>query len=421
MTNSSSLYPVICADEKARDFYCPILDKRRFFKVISDYSTKSTSTELAGLWPSSGTPLPITILRFQFSKAFDFTYILVFRGFAWIDDFDLPFLSKWIFVDALGVKHLSLKSVASYEYKNLLSYRPVWITGTRSRGCHSFHYAHYAVDYLMGVSFVLNMDSNMDAVFIQESQQAWQKSLLSYFDLRPKRLELDRSSLFQFSGMEVSAHSLHAVLFEYSPQLSSEAAQSALVTAYAHRRWPAMLTHSHDKVSAGVLSRENILFFSRSRYYHKRLTNESIIFDIVKKSFPRARLICPEDYAPRDLIAMINELRPIIVSASSGALDPLMLLCEWHPIVIMFMPFTREEIVALNKAAIYADIPRSRKCLDRVAFLGIKSSIEGANWNTPLCPCPKLMDTFFRQLACRDSWGKSNVEDLYDNLLNKSN
>lgn len=358
-----------------------LVDKISFLRALLDGSYVG-NLEYPSLYPAPPYLADIVIHQVKFAPGSESTYMLSYNNILWLDRSEYKYFHRWISTSDENTYHIVFPSPV-LKYHNISEIYPIWITGGLSRGSHSFHYAHFAVDQLIPSLYVKDLMYNLNPCFIQDTLLPWQKNIIDAYPFDYQPLVLTHEiSLRNLPYPNIVSHMIQASLFDFSPQYDTISSRNALFRHYFHAREAASaLEHFEDDV---LTIETPIWLLSRSKVPNIRLINENHVIDSLNTVFLNVSVLCPEDYCTDDLLYKIHSTKPLIISACSGALDPLMLLVKYFPRIIMFVPFTRREINESNAAGLYRDIPRISRSEDRVALLGLANNIVGSSWNTPI-------------------------------------
>lgn len=362
-----------------------VVHKQLFLQALLNSPSHASSYEFPGIYPSPTHPVRITFHQIKFAQGLESTYMLSYNKLLWLDESEIKFFSRWITRSPFGHLEISFESPLIC-YSDVEGTLPVWITAGLSRGSHSFHYAHFVVDQLVSASYVSCLLDSHNPLYIQDISQTWQASLLRKYSSAYNAFTLvDASSLRTPEYPNIVSHEIKACLFDFSPQLNSSMTRYALLKEFLsvnnHRDFQPANIHDDTCVNSDT----EVWFLSRSRVPNVRLVNEHEVISVLTTIFPRTKVIHPQEHMPYDLIKSIETIDPLIFSASSGALDPLMILSRYLPRIIMFFPFTHDEIYGMQRAAgIYRDISVLSGCDQRLIAFGVSTSMHGASWNTPI-------------------------------------
>ena len=405
----------------SRNYELIIVDKNTFFRILTAETNANVLSLQPCIYPPLDCPVEIVYHQFRFGPGEDLTYILSYRNYAWLDEQEYSFFSPWIYHFPGKKPCLFFNDVCTIDYIMPNCDPCVWISAGLSRGSHSFHYAHYVVDHLMAVSFVSSKLSSKNAVFIQDRFLIWQKQLLTKFYARFSILAFPRvsSNLLTNGYPKVCAHIISSCVFDYSPFMSSDNSRSALIKAYIDEAGLKYSPISVNQVSEShpVVCSTNILFLSRSKMHHKRIQNEEAFTEVIKDYFVNTIVINPEDCSPSDIIDFIDLNKPVVISAASGALDPLMLLCKSLPRIIMFLPFTIDEIYSHRKSGVYSIIADIRNSANNFVPLGVRQASSSSGWNTPLSVDLRVAAALFGFLRVQSEWSRCSIEAFYYSQL----
>jgi hypothetical protein len=389
-----------------------VIDKPTFFRLLLKKSRSNNQLFYPGIYPDASAPTSLKIHQFKFAPTLESTYIISSGYFAWLDPSELPFFERFMTSNDSGTPLLSF-SGPEIIYPDIHGCLPIWITAGLSRGSHSFHYAHFAVDHMTAASYISNDLEIDNALFLQDLVQPWQQSLLKFYPQRYDFLAFpDTFSLRSKHFPNIVTFSIKACIFDYCPFLSSASSRSSLVKYFFANKLRNFTTPTTTHPSIVGPSTE-AWFLTRSKVANTRITNESEIIKVLSDIFPKMVVIEPESSQPERLINSINKTNPIIFSACSGALDPLMLLCSRLPQIVMFSPFSWMEIFSQkNPLGIYQDIANLSSTPNNFVPLGTLQSPESASWNTRIKVNPIALHKVLNLMVGR-TFSRPEIEKLY--------
>lgn len=390
-------------NNKSTCFFMEILNTKQFFYELYNATKldKQFIEDQFFVFPSVREQVELEIYEIRYSSRFELTYILAFNNKCWIDSFDLEQYKPWTLVIS-NKKYLNIPVNECFNYEPNGNISPVWITGGMSRGSHSFHFGHFSSDHLPAIHFAQTINPHF--VFIQAKQSLWQKSLLNYSGIKLNTLELCEPIRSILKYPHVTKHTICASVFMPVLNLNTTYSRRILFSDFLKFRSPKLEFESKKITEVSINT--HVVFLSRSSQQYQRIMNENQIEIELLKIFKNVHFIKPEDYDSFALMSWIDKFNPIIISAASSALDPILLLCKQIPRTIIYYSstiysptFTYNDIYALLGNL------RNKENIIRIFVDPIYSS--GFPWNDEFNICCKSLREMLEGMQHTGKWNKS--------------
>jgi hypothetical protein len=354
-----------------------VADRTHFFsRLLSCSDSTDYSDSLAGfIFPSPIQSISLHIYEFRFGLNGHLTYILTANGLAWIDKGEFSFLSKWL-MEYSGDTYLRVQADAAFEYSCNKSFVPLWISGGMSRGPHMFHFGHFATDFLPAIRFIKDNQFDFRYKPIMSQLSSWHKSLAEVADLTSELsdpLVLKEPSEVN-AYPHITRHTVCCSIFLMSPFMGqNEARQFLLFNSLKSSRY---FPFSTDAI------KPNVVFLSRRKTTSPRISNEDYLCNQLAMRLPRFQRIDPEEYDISELLRWLNGSSPVIVSAASSSLDPIMQYGSSHLRYIVLYSLSIKEVANdYDPYSIYA----KKHGYDRIQRVYVKPmKSAGPSWDDPI-------------------------------------